>query len=60
MIIDINLQIDTEKDGDNELGEILVGLLTSLKHKLDQEDAKIDTGNPKPNRNCRANKKVAP
>lgn len=38
MIIDISLQIDTEKQQDSELGEILVELLSSLKTKLDQED----------------------
>lgn len=42
MIIDIRLQIDTEKENDNEMGEALVELLTSLKNKLDREDEEVD------------------
>ena len=40
MIINIKLEIDTEKQQDSELGEILVDLLSSLKEKLEREEDK--------------------
>ena len=40
MIININLEIDTDKGSDSELGEILVDLLSSLKEKLEREEDK--------------------
>lgn len=38
MVIEIKVQIDTDKGSDNEIGEILVDLLTSLKQKLEHEE----------------------
>lgn len=42
MIIDIKVQIDTDKDTDSELGELLLELLASIKQKLDAEEQKSD------------------